>query len=452
MTRPTAQNKGDDVATRIAGRTGRRVGRVAVLAALCLVAAVPAKAHAAQTVVSLTFDDGRANAYPARSILSSHAMHGTFYLNSGGLGTDSYYMTWDQVAGLAADGNEIGGHTVDHTVLTSVSSDEAIHEVCDDRATLQAHGYNPVSFAYPEIAYNASVQQIVRDCGYTSARAGDASYPPAESLPPADPYAIRTVPAIESNTTLSQMQGYVTSVENSGGGWVVFMFHSVCTNCGTTLAVSPTNLSALLDWLGPRSANGTVIKTVGEVMGAGSGPDTTPPASSMTCNGGACASWYSNPVTVSLSASDFGSGVAGIRYTTDGSDPAVTGTQYTGPFPLSRTSTVRWYATDVAGNVEAARSKTVGIDTVDPGVSWLTPADGATLPRGNVSLTASASDGESGVARVEFYVGGALKGTDTTAPYGITWNAKKRGTYTLNVVATDVAGRSASSTRTVTVR
>ena len=43
-------------------------------------------------------------------------MHGTFYLNSGRLGTNSYYMTWDQIADLAADGNEIGGHTVDHTV------------------------------------------------------------------------------------------------------------------------------------------------------------------------------------------------------------------------------------------------------------------------------------------------------------------------------------------------
>ena len=160
------------------------------------------------------------------------------------------------------------------------------------------------------------------------------------------------------------------------------MFHSVCTSCGTTWAVSPTNLSALLDWLAPRSANGTVIKTVGEVMGAGSGPDTTPPSSSIACNGGACGSWYTGPVTVSLSASDFGSGVAGIRYATDGSDPAVTGTTYTGPFPLSSTSTVRWYATDLAGNVEPARSKTVGIDTVDPTVSWLTPADGASVPRG----------------------------------------------------------------------
>jgi hypothetical protein len=71
---------------------------------------------------------------------------------------------------------------------------------------------------------------------------------------------------------------------------------------------------------------------------------------------------------------------------------------------------------------------------VAPSVSWQTPGDGASLPRGNVSLTASASDGESGVARVEFYVDGALKVTDTTAPHGVTWSAKKRATYTPPVV------------------
>src|SRR5215208_895887 len=269
-------------------RQRHRLARTAALVALGALCAVPAKAIAGPTVVSLTFDDGRATAYPARSILTAHGMHGTFYINSALPGTDSYYMTWQQIGDLAADGNEIGGHTLDHVDLTSVSSAEARRQVCDDRTNLAARGFNPVSFAYPEILYNATAQQIVRDCGYASGRAGDASYPPAESLPPADPYAIRTVPAIETKTTLAQMQGFVTSVENAGGGWVVFMFHSVCSSCGTTYAISPANLTALLDWLGARAGNGTVVQTVGEVMGAGSGPDTTAPTSSIACNSGPC--------------------------------------------------------------------------------------------------------------------------------------------------------------------
>src|SRR5258706_3523904 len=69
---------------------------------------------ASQTVVSLTFDDGRATAYTARSILTSHNMHATFYLNSPRLGSSSFYMTWQQVNDLYSDGNEIGGPTAHH--------------------------------------------------------------------------------------------------------------------------------------------------------------------------------------------------------------------------------------------------------------------------------------------------------------------------------------------------
>ena len=54
-----------------------------------------------------------------------------------------------------------------------------------------------------------------------------------------------------------------------------------------------------------------------------SNADTTPPTSTIACNGAACAGPYSAAVTVTLSATDDpgGSGVAGIYYTTDGTDP-----------------------------------------------------------------------------------------------------------------------------------
>ena len=43
----------------------------------------------AETVVSLTFDDGIATQYNlARPLLASHGMHGTFFINSGNVGTD----------------------------------------------------------------------------------------------------------------------------------------------------------------------------------------------------------------------------------------------------------------------------------------------------------------------------------------------------------------------------
>ena len=46
-------------------------------------------------------------------MLSSHGMHATFYMNSG-VTTDNpggWRKTWSQMHDLAADGNEIAGHT-----------------------------------------------------------------------------------------------------------------------------------------------------------------------------------------------------------------------------------------------------------------------------------------------------------------------------------------------------
>ncbi len=71
------------------------------------------------TVVSLTFDDGAADNYDVRPILSQNNLHATFYISSGLTGTDGY-MTGEQLRGLYEDGNEIGGHTLNHVKLTEI--------------------------------------------------------------------------------------------------------------------------------------------------------------------------------------------------------------------------------------------------------------------------------------------------------------------------------------------
>src|SRR5688572_27848441 len=71
------------------------------------------------TVVSLTFDDGDADNYIIRDVLKENNLHATFYVVSGFTGTDGF-MTEEQLRGLHADGNEIGGHTLSHTKLSEV--------------------------------------------------------------------------------------------------------------------------------------------------------------------------------------------------------------------------------------------------------------------------------------------------------------------------------------------
>jgi peptidoglycan/xylan/chitin deacetylase (PgdA/CDA1 family) len=228
------------------------------------------------TVVSLGFDDGQATQYGVRSTLTSHGVDATFYVNSPKIGSGSFYMTWTEIGNLAADGNEIAGHTLTHANLTTLSAAQAQSEVCDDRQNLVARGYTPVSFAYPFGATNVAVQSIVHDCGYLNGRVigGIVSpnwcpacgSPRAEAIPPENGLATRTPSFGSGELTLSAIQGVITQAEGSGGGWVPLVFHGVCTAapCGEGW-VKPSTLSALLDWLEPRTSFGTRVRTVGQV-------------------------------------------------------------------------------------------------------------------------------------------------------------------------------------------
>jgi peptidoglycan/xylan/chitin deacetylase (PgdA/CDA1 family) len=223
------------------------------------------------TYVSITFDDGLAEQWTARSILASHDMRATFYVNSGTVGVSSRYLTWQQLTDLAADGHEIAGHTVLHEDLRRMDADEQRREICDDRATLASRGFTVTDFAYPFGSGTSATRAIVEECGYVTLRAGtqfDEVDPPihAESVPPPDPYDLRTPPGVTSSTSLATIQSWVTDAEANGGGWVEIRLHHLCDACDPD-SMTVANFTALLDWLAPRATNGTVVKTVHETFG-----------------------------------------------------------------------------------------------------------------------------------------------------------------------------------------
>ena len=233
------------------------------------VAAIPVAANAqGQTVVSIQFDDGTADQYTARALLAAHQMHATFYVNSGVIG-DATHLSSAQLHDLAGDGNEIAGHTLTHASLKHLKTAAARHEVCDDRVNLFDLGFQPTSFAYPFGAFDDGTEAVVAACGYNSGRGVSGVNDRrvfAETIPPADPYATRTPPNPKQGTTLATIEGYVTAAEQHGGGWVQLVFHHVCDGCDA-YSISAANLSALLDWLQPRAATGTVVETTNEVIG-----------------------------------------------------------------------------------------------------------------------------------------------------------------------------------------
>ena len=165
-----------------------------------------------------------------------------------------------------------------------------------------------------------------------------------------------------------------------------------------------------------------------------------------------------------LAAADTGgSGVLVTAYTTDGSDPRTSPTAKAGPFTVSQTTTVRYYSSDVAANLETAKSQQVRVDAAAPTASITSPAAGSSFTRGTrVTVTVSATDqgtgsgAPSGLTSVAFFLDGTKSlGTDATSPYSLTWNTSnvELGTHRLTVVATDAAGSSVTSaTVTVTIR
>ena len=90
---------------------------------------------------------------------------------------------------------------------------------------------------------------------------------------------------------------------------------------------------------------------------------------------------------------------------------------------------------------------TTGDDNRAPSVSLTAPANGTpfTAPA-NIQLTATASDSDGVVSKVEFYAGTSLIGTATSAPYSATWSNVASGNYQLFAVATDNSGAVTTST------
>jgi hypothetical protein len=244
---------------------------------------------AADTTVSLTFDDGWADQLPAQAMLAEHDMDATFYIITDRVGTPNYF-TWGQIGSLYADGNEIGGHTTNHQRLTLLPPDQARAAVCDARQALLAQGYPQFSFAFPRGDNNAVTEGLVQECGYASGRdvtpTAEWGIAVAETIPPLNRWAIRTPGTIDSGDTLPEIQNWITDAEALGGTsnvWVPLVFHHICdpilTDCLNSPAedqyITPSDLDALLDWLQARESLGTNVETVAQVIAR----STDPPAS-----------------------------------------------------------------------------------------------------------------------------------------------------------------------------
>ena len=137
-----------------------------------------------------TFDDGvAAYAWPE---LAARGLAATLYVTTGTLdGTSDWLaplgaggqrmLSRRQVRELAAQGCEMGAHSVTHPELDCVPAAVARREIEQSRTTLeQILGTAVTSFAYPHGYHDARVKELVVEAGYASAAAVKNALSPAD--------------------------------------------------------------------------------------------------------------------------------------------------------------------------------------------------------------------------------------------------------------------------------
>ena len=169
--------------------------------------------------------------------------------------------------------------------------------------------------------------------------------------------------------------------------------------------------------------------------------DTTPPSTVSSLGGiSGTLPWYVSAVTVTLTASDATTGVSATQYRID----AGTWTSYTGPFAIAvdGTHSVEYASTDTAGNVEPTHSVSLSIDTKSPTTTGsLSGSPGSSGWWSSVvTVTLSATDETSGVARIEINVDG--QGWQT---YSVAVQVAAEGAHGVAFRSIDVAGNAETS-------
>lgn len=226
------------------------------------------------------------------------------------------------------------------------------------------------------------------------------------------------------------------------------------TASSVSVGATPDTLTAVA----PSHVRGTVDVTVttpaGTSQTGGSDQftytaDTTAPTTTASASPTPLAGndgWTKGPVTVSLSAVDgtCGSGVQSVSYSASGAQaiPPTTLPGSSASFTVSNegVTTVTFYATDNAGNVESAKTLTVKIDNTAPRVAFGTPpSDAPYLLNQPVAASYSCID------RVGSMDGGVGVATcDGTVPTGTDIVTSPVGTYTFTVNTADKLGNATS--------
>ena len=416
--------------------------------------ASPFDANNGRHTATVTLTPGRYRYYC--SIPGHSTMVGEFTVTAGG-GQDTTPPTvTGQVTGTRnAAGEYVGSATVTVTAADGGSGVASVEYQVDDT------GWEPYTAPVTVSAIgDHSVQFRATDQAGNTSAVGSAAF--------------RVVEPGQQDTTPPTVTATVTGERNAAGDYVEQATVTLtATDAGSGVARIEYNVDggAFRAYTGPVVVTGTgshmvhyratdnAGNTSAEQMAmftivARPVEDTTPPAVTAAVTGDREPDGdYIGTATVTISATDAGSGVALVEYALDGAAWQA----YTAPVVVGTVGahTVRYRATDNAGNTSAERTTSFTVvappqpDTTPPAASATVTGDRDATGNylGAATVTVTATDTESGVRRVEYALDtGAW--TTYTAPITV----RTPGEHTVRYRATDNAGNtSAADTVTFTV-
>lgn len=181
-----------------------------------------------------------------------------------------------------------------------------------------------------------------------------------------------------------------------------------------------------------------------------------PPAGGSIIPGGVP---FDYAMTLTAEAFDPDGSIALVEYFDEGSGSKI-GDAMIAPYSIywetnSGTYTIRAEAVDNSGARSVAPVYEIDTEAPNelPAANLTSPTNGSELVLGDtVALSATASDVDGFVSRVEFYIDGVFLSEDSQAPYGAVWSDIPGGNHVIGVRAFDNRGAgSAMSTATVSI-
>ncbi len=123
--------------------------------------------------LTFSYDDGQVFDKQLVEILNEHGMKGTFHLNSGRLGIRrgrDHYVAAGELKSIYA-GHEVACHGVEHRNLPTITAQQIVQELEQDRRTLeQLTGEMVQGLSYAFGNYNEEVKAIAKSLGIKYSR------------------------------------------------------------------------------------------------------------------------------------------------------------------------------------------------------------------------------------------------------------------------------------------